>query len=268
MKARNAEFEGISILIVDDEPDLLEILSFEFEHRGATVHVASDGNAAFEIIQSRKVDLILSDIRMPGGDGISLIKRIKALQFDKPVMLFITGFTDLTTQAAYDLGAAAVFTKPYDIQSMVAKLLSLIRPLHLRWVPAPTQTPPESELQVELSAIDPCTGSAGAAFRLGQGGFFIAKSVENVRVENRRLNQELSFKIRFKKGAAPAVALLELVGAGRVLWEREQDDESGPAGLGIEIAALNEECRSPVVEFIRRLQIIPYIPLKSDANSP
>ena len=62
-------FEGKTILVVDDEPDLREITSFELEYNGASVITAAGGYEALDIIKKNKINLVISDVRMPDGSG-------------------------------------------------------------------------------------------------------------------------------------------------------------------------------------------------------
>ena len=65
---------NVSILLVDDEVDLREIISEEFTSAGALVTCAENGRKAFEVLQKNKFDIVFSDVRMTGGDGIELIQ--------------------------------------------------------------------------------------------------------------------------------------------------------------------------------------------------
>jgi CheY-like chemotaxis protein len=65
-----------TVLVVDDEDELREIFVDEFRAIGAKVFEARQGVEALEILRREKIDVLLSDVRMPGGDGISLIRNI------------------------------------------------------------------------------------------------------------------------------------------------------------------------------------------------
>jgi CheY-like chemotaxis protein len=67
------------VLVVDDEEGIRELFKDEFEYSGATVFTAADGLEAFEIAKAQKLDLIVSDIRMPRSDGFDLLKKIRAV---------------------------------------------------------------------------------------------------------------------------------------------------------------------------------------------
>lgn len=105
---------GLSVLIVDDEPLLREFIIDEFEARGAKVYHATGGKAAEEIMVGAHVDVVISDIRMPRGDGLSLLRWIRTQMSVKPLFLFVSGYSDLSESAAIDEGSLGVFDKPTD----------------------------------------------------------------------------------------------------------------------------------------------------------
>src|SRR4051794_839445 len=101
------------LLIVDDEPDLREVLSAAARQRGYHVDTAASGNEAMELVESQSFDLVISDVRMPNGSGVDLVRRIAALDPDKriPVVL-ISGFSDISETDARKLGVVALIHKP------------------------------------------------------------------------------------------------------------------------------------------------------------
>lgn len=102
------------ILIVDDEPDLLHLFSLQFKLRGADVQTAQSGNKALEILKTTEFDLVISDVRMANGDGVTLLKGLKGLRSTMPVFFFMTGFSDFTNDEAKRMGANEVLNKPFD----------------------------------------------------------------------------------------------------------------------------------------------------------
>src|SRR6266436_10382288 len=103
-----------TILLVDDEPDLRTIIAEWFKREGSRVLVAEDGAEALNIIQANQVDVVVSDVRMPVMDGITLLKKVKASGYKSSVM-FVSGFTDvIKPRESYDLGVEAVMSKPVE----------------------------------------------------------------------------------------------------------------------------------------------------------
>ncbi|MBU0982642.1 MAG: response regulator [candidate division Zixibacteria bacterium] len=85
-----------SILVVDDELLIRDLLYDFFTSQGWSISVAENGEKALEIIRSRKVDLVLSDIKMPEMDGLTLSNRLKETHPGLPVVL-MTGFPSVDT---------------------------------------------------------------------------------------------------------------------------------------------------------------------------
>lgn len=109
------------ILLVDDEPDILNILEFEFQDIGYKTELAGSGNEAIHKLRAGKsFDAIISDIRMPDGTGIDLLEN-KTLPLRPPVF-FLTGFADITKEEAQALGAADMFYKPFKFEEIIQKV--------------------------------------------------------------------------------------------------------------------------------------------------
>lgn len=102
-----------TILIVDDEEDLRDALAFDFKRQGYNILQAENGKVAYEIVSSQPVTVVLSDVRMAGGDGVELLKNIKSTHPHIPVVLS-TGFAEIGVDEAYALGAVAVILKPFE----------------------------------------------------------------------------------------------------------------------------------------------------------
>lgn len=107
------KLENKKILIVDDEPGIIDVVKFELELSGAKVFEASSCNKALDFLKNSSVDLVLSDIRMSDGDGVELLQNLKNLDFP-PLIIMMTGFTDNTIEELKSLGAKEVISKPIE----------------------------------------------------------------------------------------------------------------------------------------------------------
>lgn len=117
-------FNGKTILVVDDEPELRELLSEELESWGSRVLQVDDGAKAYEIIQKEHLDLIISDVRMPGMGGIELLEKTReACGANLPKFFLITGFSEVRPETAVKMGAEAVLMKPFNFQELRAIIL-------------------------------------------------------------------------------------------------------------------------------------------------
>src|SRR6185437_4166005 len=107
------------VLVVDDDDLLRKTIAFDFKKKGYQVLEAPSGHAAFDLIQAKPIGLIVSDVRMPDGDGIELLDRVKENNKALP-FIFVSGFADLTLEDAYDKGAAGMIAKPFERATLFA----------------------------------------------------------------------------------------------------------------------------------------------------
>jgi DNA-binding NarL/FixJ family response regulator len=118
-----------TILIVDDAPDNLALLSDALDDAGYRVLVALDGHSALSRIQRRRPDLILLDALMPGLDGFDTCRQIKAdaMSADIPV-LFMTALTESEhVVKGFEAGAIDYVTKPIECNEVLARIASHLR---------------------------------------------------------------------------------------------------------------------------------------------
>jgi two-component system NtrC family response regulator len=108
-----------TILIVDDEKNYLLVLSAVLEEEGYEVLTALGGMEALEIQKSSDVDLVLTDMKMPGMDGIELLERIKAYDPDLPVIMMTAHGTVDKAVEAMQKGAYSYILKPFDNERLI-----------------------------------------------------------------------------------------------------------------------------------------------------
>ncbi len=114
------------ILIVDDEVDICEMMSFTFDSHGFETLIAHDAAEAFELVKKENPDLVVSDIRMPKGGGMKLLEDIKKFNPEKPKVFLITGYSDNTREEAIAAGAEDVLSKPIKLQDLVERVSSAV----------------------------------------------------------------------------------------------------------------------------------------------
>jgi len=104
----------VSIMFVDDEEDLLEIMRNQFAAYIADISTASTPDKAMEIARSKRIDLVILDINMPTMDGVTLLTELKKIN-PEIGSIFLTGYAQKeTAQAALRLGAFDLIDKPFD----------------------------------------------------------------------------------------------------------------------------------------------------------
>ncbi|MDN4620842.1 response regulator [Paenibacillus sp. PsM32] len=110
--------EQKKILIVDDQNGIRILLMELFGNEGYQMYQAANGKAALEVVEKDNPDLVLLDMKIPGMDGLEILKHIKSTHpHIKVIMMTAYGELDIIKQAK-DLGAISHFTKPFDIDEM------------------------------------------------------------------------------------------------------------------------------------------------------
>ena len=121
--------ENTKILLVDDEPDIVEIIRFNLEKEGYQVSTACNGQEAIDVAEKVNPHLIILDIMMPVLDGIEACERLRQNpKFSDTVIMFLTARgEDYSYVAAFDAGADDYTTKPVKPKVLVSKVKGLLR---------------------------------------------------------------------------------------------------------------------------------------------
>jgi excisionase family DNA binding protein len=108
------------VLVVDDEASIRDLLSKTLALAEYDVDTAPDGTAALDRMRAFGYDLLIADLKMPGMDGLTLIRQAKRIKQDLPVII-ITGFsTESSAIEAVNLGVAGYLTKPFRVPQVLA----------------------------------------------------------------------------------------------------------------------------------------------------
>src|SRR4051812_37130854 len=107
------------ILVVDDEEGLRTSLAANLELEGYEVHEASDGARAIELVQAEDFDLVITDVRMPGIDGIDTFREIRKIRPGVAVVMMTAFTTERLIDKALDEGVYTVVTKPFAMDRII-----------------------------------------------------------------------------------------------------------------------------------------------------
>lgn len=117
------------VLIVDDDPYFLRVLSRILSDENLHVATASSAQQARELLQEKSFDLVISDLRMPDDDGLTLLQRIRAMGVEVPVVI-LTAYGEVDTYlAAMNAGAAEYLNKPLRSEELLLVVRSYLRNL-------------------------------------------------------------------------------------------------------------------------------------------
>ncbi len=111
-----------SVLLVDDEEIILKSLGTDLNHRNFTVATAPSGEDAITLLQSKKFDVIITDLSMPGPNGIQVLQEAKLIN-PFTVVILLTGYGDMTSAInALRLGADDYLLKPCELEELVIRI--------------------------------------------------------------------------------------------------------------------------------------------------
>jgi CheY-like chemotaxis protein len=239
------ELSHKKILIVDDEVDLREIVASELEFAGATIFQAENVLSAQEILDQQQVDLIVSDIRMPGATGIDLLKYIKSRDVKSPPIILITGFADITLQDAYHLGAEALINKPFKLEELIRLCSCLIKEPSVRLSENKCLSKVTLKQSFDLS-LD--AALENQEIKIGRGGMSLKVDMKN-RVWDG--HDVINFELQFKDQ--------RLQGLGNVRWWKPLESSSQII-LGLEFSGLDTTSLNLMQNIWHSRKITPYIP--------
>lgn len=123
------EKKDICILLVDDEPDILEIISYNLSAEGYRIITADNGMEALKLAKEEKPHLIIMDVMMPKMDGIEACAQIRKIpELNETVITFLTARgEDYSQMAGFDAGADDYITKPIKPKVLTSKVKALLR---------------------------------------------------------------------------------------------------------------------------------------------
>lgn len=125
----NHETKTRTILIADDEPDILEILNFNLQSEGYQVINATNGNEATRLAKLHKPDLIILDVMMPGKSGFEVCKILRAdKEFENTIIIFLTALNDESTEIkGLETGGDDYISKPISPKVLISRVNALFR---------------------------------------------------------------------------------------------------------------------------------------------
>jgi DNA-binding response OmpR family regulator len=120
------------VLLIDDDPALLDALCMGFEDAGHEVLCARDGSEGLRRIADERPELVVSDVNMPGVDGFTLCRRLRAANNEIPIILLTSRDGEIDEALGLELGADDYVSKPFSTRVLLARVGALIRRERLR----------------------------------------------------------------------------------------------------------------------------------------
>lgn len=225
---------------MDDEPQLLEIFGLWLTAAGCgKLYTAKNGEGALAVLNAHSIDLLVTDVRMPIMDGITLVRRLVGLTKPIPSIVFISGFGDIDQREMYALGAEAFLTKPLPHEHLVAVVERTLAERSALWL-TPMDTTPRQSIHIQVQGIGETTSKDSIC--MGRGGF------------SGHYSSPISLgKVVFQCHLSSEQR--EMTGEGYVRWRSRTEER-----VGIEFAYLDTSCRSWLLEEIAAASPRSFIP--------
>lgn len=238
---------NVTILIVDDDDDFRQALAFDFKRRGFQVTQANCGQEALKSFLDTPVEVVLSDVRMPNGDGKFLLAELKKATPKFPIFIFISGFSELNFKDVQQ-GVEAVFPKPFDrvaLMSTIDRALSSNQTIDRR-PPTPllvsTPSPVARGPHRLVSTVFICVRGKEQTCQfpildIAKEGMFISCDGPFPQI-----GDNLKFTIRPNgENSKESDFAGEVEGGGVVSWVRNASGPTQPPGIGVRFRDLPEK---------------------------
>jgi DNA-binding response OmpR family regulator len=143
-----------TVLLIDDDPSLLDVLSLPFEDAGYRVEVARDGIVGLAAIRARCPDVVISDVNMPGLDGFSLCRKLRQAQNYVPLLLLTSRDDEIDEALGLELGADDFIAKPFSTRVLLARVAALLRRQQRRGEASPEKPQTTGDLELFAERIE------------------------------------------------------------------------------------------------------------------
>lgn len=235
-----------TVLVVDDEEVLCEIMSAWFKRHAAHALRARDGKEALNLLAENRVDVIVSDVRMPVMDGVAMVHALAARGADRPRVIFVTGFADLSARDAYHLGVESIIEKPLERDHLLEAVKRSLTGRNELWSHS-LAFMPNTVIQETFASMDEAVREQRIAF--GRGGFCL-------RTTRRLRGAPIHFELEFQ--AEHTV----VSGEGMVRWTEPAENIAG-----VEILHLDDTSRGWIAAIVEVKKLQPYIPRSPNQHS-
>jgi DNA-binding NarL/FixJ family response regulator/Tfp pilus assembly protein PilZ len=238
------------VLVIDDEPGIRDFLVEELTLRGMKVYGFTDPAEAISSLASIKLDVIVSDLRMPEIGGIDLLKEVRKYRHYFPSIVFVSGYANQETlDRVMHLGAVDLLEKPIDMNKLFNLIMEqfidgeLERTRYFSKLVDQTPTSLTNELALETRSI-------------GFGGVFLPFSKVG-KPSQFTLGNLVSF--RFKLNDAAESAPIDVT--GEVVWTRPTTKDQLLSGAGVKFVQISEDDRAKIHDYVRVHKILSFIPM-------
>ena len=142
--------EKASILVVDDEPQIARVLKTTLASHGYSIRTARDGDEAVQLMKDWPPDLLITDLRMPNMDGLSLCRHVRRGNSAMPIIVLSVRGEERTKVEALDAGADDYVTKPFSVNELLARVRAALRRAAASKLPEPEEAIAIGDFRIDL----------------------------------------------------------------------------------------------------------------------
>jgi phosphate regulon transcriptional regulator PhoB len=144
------------ILVVDDEKDIVDLITYNLEKEGFTAMKAYDGEDALEVVKSQKPDLVVLDLMLPGMRGLEVCRFIRRNRETEslPVIMLTAKGDHVDRIVGFELGADDYITKPFNVRELIARVRAVLRRAEVRPDADKAETFTYRELHVDYRSYE------------------------------------------------------------------------------------------------------------------
>lgn len=121
-----------TVLVVDDEPSIVTLLTFNLEKEGYKVISATDGREGYEMALNQKLDFIILDVMLPSMDGMEITKALRQEKVETPILILTAKDDQIDRILGLEIGADDYLTKPFSPREVLARMKAIFRRLEPR----------------------------------------------------------------------------------------------------------------------------------------
>ncbi len=229
---------GKKVLIVDDEPDLRELIGDAVKAAGAEIVEAENVTEALVLLAVHSIDAVISDVRMPGRTGIDLLNIIQSDHRERPVVFLVSGYSDISHEEAYARGADGIFSKPCKFQEIVDSLTHALEARKAEWTRKAQRV--SAWLPIEISRGGASIGTIAKVLNLSEGGVFVG-AVSFVPT----IGESVKFRIQPEGSGA-------IEGTAICRWVRNKLEYGLPPGGGLQFTELHASAKAQISSLLEK----------------
>jgi phosphate regulon transcriptional regulator PhoB len=145
-----------TILVVEDEKDIRELVRFHLEQEGYTVREADSGEEAMRQIAAERPALVVLDLMLPGTDGLEVCRRVRSAEATRalPIIMLTARAEEVDRVLGLELGADDYITKPFSPRELVARVRAVLRRSHGEDVPPPHEVFERGRLRADFDTYE------------------------------------------------------------------------------------------------------------------